>query len=72
MRRSPAARRSRKRPASTELGFASSVISISGAGSHRRCAVSITNATVAGGISDGVPPPKKMLPSGRRPVAAAQ
>ena len=39
---------------------------MSSAGSQHALAVSIAAATVSGGISDGVPPPKKTV-SSRRP-----
>ena len=54
-----------KRPASTEVGLASSVISISGTVSHNVFTAAIRAATVAGSISDGVPPPKKMVSTRR-------
>jgi hypothetical protein len=60
----PAAARSAKRAASTEEGLASSVISMPGAKPQCRSAASISAATVSGGISEGVPPPKKIEPSG--------
>ncbi len=47
-------------PASTEEGFASSVISIPGAKPHNVSASPSSVATSAGGISEGVPPPKKI------------
>ena len=59
-RLTPAAARSAKRAASTELGLASSVISMSSAAGQCSRAASISAATVAGSISDGVPPPKKI------------
>ncbi len=61
---------SAKRAASTEEGLASSVISMPGAKPQCASAASITAATVSGGISEGVPPPKKIEPS-RRPGNAA-
>src|SRR3546814_3562157 len=54
------------RSTSTELGFASSVISQSSANPHVSSAAAITAATVSGGIRLGVPPPKKIDES-RRP-----
>ncbi len=44
---------------------------MSSANGQRWPARSITAATVAGSISDGVPPPKKMLPSTRPGVWSA-
>jgi hypothetical protein len=69
----PAAARSANRAASTDDGLASSVISTSSAKPQWRPAASISAATVAGGMSEGVPPPKKIEPS-RRPgrTAASQ
>ncbi len=58
-RLTPATVRSAKRAASTELGLASSVISTSADGLQWPQAASISAATIAGSISDGVPPPKK-------------
>ena len=66
----PAREMSAKRAASTEEGLASSVISMSGSAGQWRVAASITAATVAGGMSEGVPPPKKIEPK-RRPGNAA-
>ena len=57
----PAARKSSSRAASVEVGLASRVISASGARDHPAAARSMTAAAVPGGISDGVPPPKKTL-----------
>ncbi len=67
----PACRNAASRAASTLVGFASSVISRSGAGSNSRRASSIKTATVCGAIRLGVPPPKKIDASGRRPSRAA-
>jgi len=67
----PALRKPANLPASTEVGLASSVISMSGANGQCRAARSMTAATVSGAISDGVPPPKKMLVSLRAGVSAA-
>ena len=57
--------------ASTELGLASSVISMSLGGLPvLALAASMIAATVAGSISDGVPPPKKIevsVPAGQQP-----
>ena len=59
-RLTPAAAKPAKRSASAELGLASRVISRSGATGPVRFHASISAATVSGGISDGVPPPKKI------------
>jgi len=59
-RLTPEAATSRNRPASTEVGFASSVISTSGDKVQRDAARSSSAATVPGAISEGVPPPKKI------------
>ncbi|MDQ1158628.1 hypothetical protein QE385_002955 [Sphingomonas sp. SORGH_AS 950] len=67
----PAAARSAKRAASTEEGLASSVISIPSAKPQWRSAASRIEATVAGGISEGVPPPKKIEVSRRSGSASA-
>jgi hypothetical protein len=56
----PAAAKSAKREASTEFGLASSVTSMSASASQCLRAAPISAATVAGSISDGVPPPKKI------------
>ena len=53
-----------------EDGFASSVISTPSIGAQAEVAASMIAATVSGGISDGVPPPKKIDPS-RRPGSKA-
>src|SRR5438445_167389 len=50
-----------KRPASTEVGLASSVISSSAAVSHNALTRPTTAPAVAGSISEGVPPPKKIV-----------
>ena len=60
MRLTPALARSAKRAASALLGLASSVISTSSAAAQCPRAAVMTASTVAGGISDGVPPPKKI------------
>jgi hypothetical protein len=65
----PACANAAKRPASTEVGLASSVISTSRAVSHSSRVRSITAAAVSGSISDGVPPPKNIV-STRRPGAS--
>ena len=67
----PAARNAANRPASTLVGLASSVISMSGSGSNAALASAIRAATVSGSIRLGVPPPKKIEPSCRRPSRAA-
>src|SRR5438445_8928407 len=51
----------RSRPASTEVGLASSVISSSAAVSHNALTRPTTAPAVAGSISEGVPPPKKIV-----------
>ena len=61
----PAARKPRKRSASTLVGLASSVTSTSGATVQCFATPSRIAATVAGCISDGVPPPKKMVVTSR-------
>ena len=61
----PAVRKARKRPASTDPGFASSVISVSFAMGQRFAIRSSTAATVSGSIRLGVPPPKKTVFSTR-------
>jgi len=70
-RLTPAWRNAANRPASTLVGLASRVISISSAGWKALVASSISAATVSGCIRLGVPPPKKMEPSRRRPRRAA-
>src|SRR3954453_10454719 len=71
MRLTPAQERSAKRADSTDEGLASRVISTSGGNPQCRSAASINAATVAGGISEGVPPPKKSEVRRRPGVAAA-
>jgi hypothetical protein len=60
-----------KRVASTLVGLASSVTSASGATGQCLAMVSRSAPTVAGCISDGVPPPKKMLVTVRCGTRAA-
>ena len=57
--------------ASTLVGLASSVISTSGAIDQCRATASRIAPTVAGCISDGVPPPKKMVETMRPGTRAA-
>ncbi len=70
----PAARKPRKRVASTLVGLASSVASTSAAIGQCCAMASRIAPTVAGCISDGVPPPKKIVetvrPGARAAVAA--
>ena len=54
-----------------EVGLASSVISTSGDTLHSEAMVSSTWPTASGGISEGVPPPKKMEETVRPGVRAA-
>ena len=61
----PAARKSSSRAASVEVGLASRVISTSVARIQHADARSMTAAAVSGGISEGVPPPKKTLATAR-------
>ena len=70
-RLTPAAANAAKRSASAEFGLASSVISRSGAAGHSARTRSISAATVSGGISDGVPPPKKTETTSRSGASAA-
>lgn len=70
-RLTPAARNPAKRPASTEVGLASSVISSPGVSAQCRPIRSIKAETVAGSIRDGVPPPKKTDVTVRPGVRAA-
>src|SRR5919198_4476651 len=70
----PAARKLRKRVASTLVGLASRLTSTSPAIGQCRATASMTAPTVAGCISDGVPPPKKIVETvrpGRRAAVAA-
>jgi hypothetical protein len=57
----PASRNASNRSASTEVGFASSVISISLAKDQPPARRRGWRPTTSGSMSDGVPPPKKML-----------
>jgi hypothetical protein len=70
-RLTPAARNPRKRVASTLVGLASSVTSTSGSIGQWRATASRIAPTVAGCISDGVPPPKKMVETVRAGSRAA-
>src|SRR6185312_15017910 len=67
----PAARKPRKRVASTLVGLASRVTSTSQAIAQCRATASRTAATVAGCINDGVPPPKKIVETVRPGTRAA-
>ena len=70
-RLTPAARKAAKRPASTEVGLASRLISASSARSQRWAMRAMTAATVSGAMSEGVPPPKNTLVTRRPGVACA-
>ena len=70
-RLTPAAAKPWNFPASTELGFASSVISMSLAGVQRAAMRSSTAATVSSRIKEGVPPPKKTDVTTRPSVSSA-
>jgi hypothetical protein len=67
----PAARKSRKRPASTLVGFASSVTSAPASTGHAAAIASRIAPAVAGCIREGVPPPKKTLVTVRPGAMAA-
>jgi hypothetical protein len=56
----PASAKPAKRSASAEFGLASRVISTLRTVFQCRLTLSISAAAVSGGISDGVPPPKKI------------
>ena len=68
----PAARNAWNRLASTDVGLASRVISTAPLTGQCPPTAAIRSATVPGSISDGVPPPKKMLVTVRPPVSPAK
>jgi hypothetical protein len=66
----PASRNPSSLPSSTEVEFASSVISGSASAGKAARAAAIIAAAEAGDIRLGVPPPKNRLASGRVPSRA--
>tara|TARA_B110000908_G_scaffold70971_1_gene85613 strand:+ start:15398 stop:15625 length:228 start_codon:yes stop_codon:yes gene_type:complete len=70
-RLTPALEKSSNFPASTLVGLASRVISISLSMEKRLDNLLITVSTVVADINDGVPPPKKILLTERAPTSPA-